>query len=102
MQAAMTNNNALVQHCSVVDMVARLRADFSNTKSELNNARIENNRLKRALKRQQSQNDITTEFDLPSLRRAVAFYCHPDRGGSDVIMSKVNTFFDFLARQDQP
>ena len=35
-------------------------------------------------------------IDLPGLRRDVAFYCHPDRGGDGNVMRRVNLLFDSL------
>jgi hypothetical protein len=35
-------------------------------------------------------------IDLPSLRRQLTFYCHPDRGGDGELMRRIIELFDFL------
>jgi hypothetical protein len=39
---------------------------------------------------------IVGELNLRSLRRQLSFYCHPDRGGDERLMKRVNALFDHL------
>jgi hypothetical protein len=39
---------------------------------------------------------IIGELNLRSLRRQLSFYCHPDRGGDERLMKRVNALFDHL------
>ncbi len=82
---------------SLVEAVAKLQFEFSSMKTELRHAHSENTRLKGDLSRWRSRCRAMPESDIASLRRRVAFYCHPDRGGDDDLMSRMNTLFDFLA-----
>ena len=36
--------------------------------------------------------------EVGSLRRQIAFYCHPDKGGDDLLMRRINAFFDQLEK----
>jgi hypothetical protein len=35
-------------------------------------------------------------MSLHELRRRLAFYCHPDRGGDQRLMQSINVLFDYL------
>jgi hypothetical protein len=39
---------------------------------------------------------IIGEVNLRSLRRQLSFHCHPDRGGDERLMKRVNALFDHL------
>ncbi len=82
---------------SMAESVARLRMEFSNIRAELQVTKSENNRLKDELDEFRSKYEALPNLEVPKLRRCVTFYCHPDRGGDDEIMSKLNVLFDFLA-----
>ncbi len=97
MRKTTRNNTSPAGHSSIADMVTRLRVDLSSMRRELLDARCENARLRRELARLRARGEVSSEFNLPSLRREVAFQCHPDRGGSNSLMSRLNTFFDHLA-----
>jgi len=97
MRKATRNIASQAGHPSIADMVTQLRVDLCNMRKDLLDARCENVRLRRELTRLRSQKNVSSEFNIPSLRREVAFHCHPDRGGSTSLMSRLNTFFDHLA-----
>ncbi len=80
---------------SLVDAIAKLQFEFSSMKTELLQANSENAKLKGDLAKWQSCRDLP-ESEIASLRRRVAFYCHPDRGGDSDLMSRLNTLFDAL------
>jgi hypothetical protein len=86
-----------VRRQSIVEAVLKLRAEFSSMKNELHLVHCENAKLRGELARWRSRCRGMPELDLSALRRRVAYYCHPDRGGDADLMSKLNTLFDFLA-----
>jgi hypothetical protein len=78
------------------ETIAKFRSEFSNMKNELHDMRSKNAALEEKLAEWRSQYVAMSESDLPSLRRQVAYYCHPDRNGDASLMSRLNTLFDFL------
>ena len=84
------------QHLILVETIAQLRSEFINLKTELLKAHDENARLKGELEKSRQPVNPASNFDLPSLRRRVAFCCHPDRGGDIELMKDINFLFDSL------
>lgn len=91
-----------VQGGSLVDTVSRLCTEFSAIQKELEDARSENDKLKNELKRWRSKWNTLPRVDTSSLRRSVAFFVHPDKGGDTEIMSKLNVIFDFINGIEAP
>lgn len=87
---------------SLSDAISILRNEFSRMKDELRTTHSENNRLRSELARWRLRCRPRQEMDLAGLRRRVAFYCHPDRGGDADLMSRLNTLFDLLAVMWRP
>ncbi len=84
------------------ETIAKFRSEFSTMKDELHDMRSKNAALKEELAEWKSLYQDMSESDLPSLRRQVAYYCHPDRNGDAALMSRLNTLFDFLSVMGQP
>jgi hypothetical protein len=68
---------------TLAEAVAGLRAELDRTRAQLRHA-------------QEIPKMKFSADQLTSLRRRVAFYCHPDRGGDVVLMRDLNTLFDVL------
>ncbi len=83
----------------LTDSIFKLHADFSQMQTELRRARLEISVLRERLCRANVRRRVTHDLDLAGLRRAVAFHCHPDRGGDEATMKQVNTLFDLLERE---
>ena len=78
---------------SVVETIGDLHHAFATMKQALSEARHEISRLHRQLVHQRAQ---VSQEELATLRRRVAFRCHPDRGGDADLMSRLNLLFDSL------
>jgi len=85
---------------SLSDTIGRLRSEFTSLRHELRDAKSENCRLRREIDRWRARFRPLGADDIASLRRSVAFYCHPDRGGNGELMSRLNALFDVLAGQE--
>jgi regulator of replication initiation timing len=92
-----TGDEAANRGISLTETIGRLSTEFSNLKDELRDTKNENDRLRHELARWRSQCRSAPLSDTAALRRHVAFYCHPDRGGDTELMSTLNALFDFLA-----
>lgn len=92
--AANLKNETLFRSASLGDTIARLWTEFTNVKRRLSEAHSEIHRLKDQLARQRPS--VQPGLDFGALRRRVAFYCHPDRGGDVALMSELNNLFDVL------
>lgn len=84
------------QQLILVETIAQLRSEFINLRTELLKAHDENARLKSELDKSRQVTSDKSSFDLLSLRRRVAFCCHPDRGGDIELMKDINLLFDSL------
>ncbi len=71
----------------VEDEMTSITTMIDKLKTELRIARLEIQRL-----------TLDVPFDVVTLRRKIAFYCHPDRGGDADVMRNVNALFDALLR----
>lgn len=76
--------------------IAQVRTEMSQMKIELDAARAEVARLKRTLCWRTSYANTYSHTNLRRLRREVALYCHPDRGGDVNVMQRINALFDDL------
>jgi len=85
-----------VSGASLRDTIADVRGDLSTMRLELAEARAENHRLRAQMERQSTRRSPLRSGELAALRRAVAFHCHPDRGGDDQVMRQLNALFDHL------
>jgi hypothetical protein len=81
--------------------ITNLGAEFIRLRSQLDEARSEIVRLRRKLATRQAP-ELVSGVEIGSLRRQVAYYCHPDRGGDHGLMSSLNTLFDMLESCQQP
>jgi hypothetical protein len=96
-QGLTTIDASTARGCSLAETIGRLRSEFSSLKDELRHTKGENDRLRQELVRWRSQCRSSPVSNTAALRRHVAFYCHPDRGGDGELMSTLNALFDFLA-----
>jgi hypothetical protein len=71
---------------SLSEAVGAFCRDMVRLREELKEARLEIARLRKQL----------GDVELRSLRRRVSFHCHPDRGGDERVMQRVNALFDHL------
>ncbi len=99
----MDNGNAAIttgrtEGGSLLDAIRNLREEFSSMKGELYDAQRELVRLRREVQYWRANGRSSSELNLASLRRELAFTCHPDRGGDGSLMCRVNVLFDHLER----
>ena len=78
------------------DAIAGVHNKLFDLTAELREARQKIASLKQELATNQPIPRAMPESNLSGLRRDVAFYCHPDRGGNDLLMRRLNVLFDFL------
>ena len=90
-QAPVLNHRA-----SLIDAITSVHVEFAHMKDELEAAHREIARLKQRLSPGRPPRNPIGDIDLPSLRRHVAFYCHPDRAGDGDLMRRLNVLFDYL------
>ena len=83
-------------HSSLFGEIASFHGQFVQMQAELDAARREIVRLKKSLAERGVTSLVLPETNLSSLRRHVAFYCHPDRSGDDELMRRLNVLFDYL------
>ena len=83
------------QRTTLIDAIANVHVEFAQMRNELSAAQREIARLRRKLS-QRRQSQPAPDLDLASLRRNVAFYCHPDRSGDGDLMRRLNVLFDYL------
>lgn len=87
---------------SLRDAISGLHLDFSQMRDELREAHEEISALRRELRsRPPRAKPPMPEQNIGSLRRLVSFYCHPDRGGDELLMRRLNVLFDYLAQQQR-
>ena len=84
------------QPASLIDAVTSVHTEFAHLKDELDAAHREIARLEQELILRRPRPNPIGDLDLPSLRRHVAFYCHPDRSGNGDLMRRLNVLFDYL------
>jgi hypothetical protein len=89
-------------HASLGETIASLCVEFRNVRDELESTLRENQALKRELHGWRRRHRSLTTTDVGRLRRHVAYYCHPDRGGDAGLMSTLNALFDELERDRTP
>lgn len=78
------------------DAIAGVHDKLFDLKAELREAHKKIALLKGELATNRPSSPAMPESNLAALRRGVAFYCHPDRGGNDLLMRRLNVLFDFL------
>lgn len=76
--------------------IAQVKSELSQMRDELQAARAEVARLKRTLGWRTTHEHNFSQTNIRRLRREVALYCHPDRGGDLDVMRRVNSLFDDL------
>ena len=77
--------------------VSDIRRGVLLLQRELDTARREAEALRREVEARRRSTGCG--HDLRRLRRKVALLCHPDRGGSDLLMRRLNALFDTLEQQ---
>ena len=82
---------------SILDAIAGVHSKMATLQRELREAHREIAELRSEL-----AGSPMPQVGLPSLRREVAFYCHPDRGGNGLLMRRLNVLFDFLQSSPSP
>jgi hypothetical protein len=65
-------------------------------RNQLREAHREISRLKKELRQATGPHLAIDRTKLRTLRRQVAFHCHPDRGGDERLMQHMNALFDSL------
>ncbi len=75
--------------------IENLSSQFAGMRTALRDAQLELLRLRSRLNRKCSHSSLDG-LDLGALRRQIAFHCHPDRGGNEDLMARVNSLFDYL------
>jgi hypothetical protein len=98
---ASTPNTIRTESRSLVSAIRSLRDEFSTVAAELRDAQSEIARLRRELTCLRAANPTPSDLNLASLRREVTFACHPDRGGNEQVMCRVNVLFDHIERNRQ-
>jgi hypothetical protein len=81
---------------SLSETVGAFCRDLLRLRSELDDAHTEIRRLRAKLGLRPSGPRTVISLRLRALRRQVSFHCHPDRGGDENLMKKVNALFDYL------
>jgi hypothetical protein len=81
---------------SLSETVGAFCRDLLRLRNELNDAHVEIRRLRAELGLRPSAPRTVIPLRLRALRRQVSFHCHPDRGGDERLMKKVNALFDYL------
>jgi len=94
--AATLTSTEIADSPSLGESITRLGTEFLHMKSSLREAQCEIARLRGELARLRLPRRRIPNSDMASLRRQVAYHCHPDRGGDAELMSNLNTLFDFL------
>jgi hypothetical protein len=67
-------------------------------RTQLDEAHREICRLRNELGQVTAPPPVGGKTTLRALRRQVSFHCHPDRGGDERLMQRVNALFDYLER----
>ena len=81
---------------SLTETVGEFCRDIVRLKDELRESRLEVGRLQRELAAGKGPSPRTPGSGLNAMRREISFYCHPDRGGDNELMQRVNALFDYL------
>jgi hypothetical protein len=81
---------------SLSQTVGAFCQEMLRLRGQLHDARLEIRRLKDELGQRSAHPRIVGDIKLRTLRRQVAFYCHPDRGGDERLMQQINALFDDL------
>jgi hypothetical protein len=98
MNTAQTNNlTPSAGSHSLRDAITSVHVEFSQLRRELREASRTIARLEQQLADQRWCSRAVSELDLASLRRGLAFHCHPDRGGDPSLMKNINALFDVLS-----
>ncbi len=82
--------------------VARLRSNYDDMERRLSDAKMEVAELKDQVAGWRSRHHSIRRLDVSSLRRQVAFQCHPDRGGDSNLMTRLNALLDVLESMQAP
>lgn len=75
----------------MLDALQSLKHECSTMKEALCISRDEISQLRERLRRRR-----LPEINLAKLRRRIAFHCHPDSNGDELLMKDVNLLFDYL------
>jgi len=81
---------------SLPSVIAKVHQDMLELKQQLDEAHGEIDRLNRQLTGRRPESLPVLDIELRPLRRQVAFHCHPDRGGDDLLLRRLNALFDTL------
>lgn len=81
---------------SLTSVIARVHQDMLDLKQQLDEAHMEIGRLRQQLTGRRGERLPNLDVELRPLRRQVAFHCHPDRGGDDALLKRLNALFDTL------
>ena len=78
---------------SLSETVGAFCKDVARMRSEIHAANKEIARLRKKLAVRDTK---IQKPNFRALRRQISFYCHPDRGGDDNLMRRVNLLFYYL------
>jgi hypothetical protein len=84
------------KNLSVRELITNLRNKFADMERRLSDANRRVLTLNTELDGWRSLAGAKPAVNVSTLRRRVAFYCHPDRGGDTELMSRLNVLFDFV------
>jgi len=99
--ATAMKSTSLAEPSSLGATISNLGAQFSQMRTSLAAAKNEISRLRTELAKLRPSRKRMPKADVASLRRKVAYHCHPDRGGDTDLMSNMNTLFDYLECVEQ-
>ncbi len=86
---------------NLIDTITELKREFGRMQEELREKDAEIERLKRQLKKRTPVAQAVSEIDIESVRRRIASFCHPDRGGDNELMSTVNMLLDLFDEEER-
>jgi hypothetical protein len=98
-QSAMRSN--LLRNTKLSGEIASFHGRVVELQVALDAANREIARLRETLSERAAGSTPLPETNLASLRRHVAFYCHPDRSGDGELMRRLNVLFDYLECSQQ-
>ena len=85
---------------NLIETITELKREFGRMQEELRDKDVEIERLKHQLKKRPVVSQAASEVDIESVRRKIASFCHPDRGGDNELMSTVNMLLDLFDEEE--
>ncbi len=89
-----------IRPMNLIETITELKREFGRMQEELREKDAEIERLKCRLEKRTPVSQAVSEVDIESVRRKIASFCHPDRGGDTELMSTVNMLLDLFDEQE--